>query len=177
MTRADFSYSNPLQTPRLEKVVVNIGVGEGGEKLMKAEKVLSQLTGRKPARTLARVTNREWNLREGNPIGCKVTLRGTPARDFLKKALDVRNNQISPWDLDDEGNLNFGIADHTDFAGMKYDPEIGIFGMNITAGLDRAGYRVRRRRLLRTRIPRHARISREEGLAWFKGQFALEVVD
>ncbi|HEV8361179.1 MAG TPA: 50S ribosomal protein L5, partial [Candidatus Thermoplasmatota archaeon] len=57
-----FTYDNPMRKPRLEKVVVNIGVGEGGEKLIKAEKVLQMVTGRKPLRTLSRVNNREWGL-------------------------------------------------------------------------------------------------------------------
>ena len=61
--------ANPMLQPRIEKVVVNIGVGEGGDKLVKAEKVMQMITGKKPARTLSKVTNRDWGLREGSPIG------------------------------------------------------------------------------------------------------------
>jgi len=173
----DFAYANPMQAPRLEKVIINIGVGEAGEKLIKAEKVLSQLTKRKPVRTLSRVANRDWNLRVGLPIGCKVTLRGAAAKDFLKTCLEVRNNKLDPWNFDQEGNLNFGFSDHTDFPGMKYDPDIGIFGLNVTATLSRPGYRVKRRRVLPSRIPRASRIVREEGIAWVKANFPVEVLE
>ncbi|MFO1533900.1 MAG: 50S ribosomal protein L5, partial [Thermoplasmatota archaeon] len=65
-----------MRQARIEKVVVNIGVGEGGDKLLKAEKVMEMVTGAKPARTLSKVANRDWGLRVGGPIGVRVTLRG-----------------------------------------------------------------------------------------------------
>jgi large subunit ribosomal protein L5 len=172
-----FTYDNAMRQPRLEKVVVNIGVGEGGEKLIKAEKVLSMVTGRKPVRTLARVANREWALRRGTPIGCKVTLRGDDARKFLKKALEVRNNVVPWYNFDDAGNLNFGIPDYTDFEGMKYDPDIGIYGMNITAVITRKGNRVRSRRVLRSRPGRRHVMDREEATAWVAKEFSVQVVE
>lgn len=173
-----FTYDNAMRQPRLEKVVVNIGVGEGGEKLIKAEKVLGMVTGKKPVRTLAKVANREWGLKPGSPIGCKVTLRGEDARKFLKKAIDVRNGVIPWYNFDDEGNLNFGIPDYTDFEGMKYDPDIGIYGMNITAVITRAGgSRVRNRRLLRSKPGRSHRMDREEATAWVAKEFGATVVE
>ena len=79
--------ANPMLTPRIAKVTVNIGVGEGGARLQLAEKVLELLTGMKPVRTLAKSTNRELGTREGAPIGCKVTIRDqTNAEAFLKDA-------------------------------------------------------------------------------------------
>jgi large subunit ribosomal protein L5 len=172
-----FSYDNPMRKPRLEKVVVNIGVGEGGEKLIKAEKVLGMVTGRKPMRTVSKVNNREWGLKPGSPIGVKVTLRGQDAKDFLKKALDVRNNTIPWYHFDDEGNLNFGLPDYTDFAGMKYDPDIGIYGMNVTAVISRPGTRLRHRRLLRKSVGKHHRMDREEATTWLAKEFGVTVVD
>ncbi len=76
-----------MRQPRVEKVVVNIGVGEAGERLVKAQKVLEMVTKQKPVITIAKVTNRDLGVREGMPIGCKVTLRGERAETFLKKAL------------------------------------------------------------------------------------------
>ena len=157
-----YTYTNPMRVPRLEKVVVNIGVGEGGEKLIKAEKVLQMVTGKKPMRTLTKVNNREWGLKPGMPIGAKVTLRGDDARAFLKKSFDVRNGVVPWYNFDDGGNLNFGIPDYTDFAGMKYDPDIGIYGMNITAVMSRPGSRIRQRRQLKARLPNNHRVDREE---------------
>lgn len=172
-----FSYANAMQQPRLEKVVVNIGVGEGGEKLIKAEKVLGMVTGKKPVRTLSRVSNREWALKPGAPIGCKVTLRGEDAKKFLKRAIDVRNGQVPWYNFDDEGNLNFGVPDYTDFEGMKYDPDIGIYGMNITAVITRKGNRIKQRRLLKAKPSRKHRMDREEATTWVAKEFGATVVE
>ena len=172
-----YDYANKMRQPRVEKVVVNIGVGEGGEKLIKAEKVLGMVTGKKPVRTLAKQPNREWALRKGAPIGCKVTMRGEDAVSFLKKAFDVRNNKMPWYHFDDEGNLNFGIPDYTDFAGMKYDPDIGIFGMNITAVITRPGARVKQRRLLKARVGKSHRLPREEAQSFVHSAFGVEVVE
>ena len=81
---------NVMRTPRIEKIVVNIGVGEAGERLQKAEKVLEMVSKQKPKTTFAKVTNRDLGVREGMPIGCKVTLRGEMADDFLTRALHIR---------------------------------------------------------------------------------------
>jgi len=172
-----FTYTNPMKEPRLEKVVVNIGVGEAGEKLLKAEKVLGMVTGAKPVRTVAKKAEREWAIRRGSPIGCKVTLRGEAAEKFLKKALDVRNNQVPWFNFDDEGNLNFGVTDYTDFEGMKYDPDIGIFGMNITAVINRPGDRVRRRRLKTGKVGPAHRMGLDESVAWMAKKFDAKVVE
>lgn len=172
-----YTYENEMRKPRLEKVIVNIGVGEGGDKLIKAEKVLGMVTGKKPVRTVAKQANREWALRRGMPIGCKVTLRGDDARKFLKRAIEVRNGIVPWYNFDDEGNLNFGIPDYTDFEGMKYDPDIGIYGMNITAVITRKGNRVKQRRLLPAKLGSKHRMDREEATAWLAKEFGATVVE
>lgn len=172
-----YSYTNPMRKPRLEKVVVNIGVGEGGEKLLKAEKVLGMVTGKKPVRTVAKGANREWGLKPGAPIGAKVTLRGDDATRFLRKAFEVRNKQVPWYNFDDGGNLNFGLPDYTDFEGMKYDPDVGIYGMNVTAVITRAGSRIQRRRLLTGKVPNQHRVDREEATAWVAKEFGVTVVE
>ncbi|HWG90323.1 MAG TPA: 50S ribosomal protein L5 [Candidatus Thermoplasmatota archaeon] len=171
-----FNYDNPNQAPRLVKVIVNIGVGEGGEKLQKAERVMEMITGKKPQRTQSKVTNRDWNLRQGAPIGCRVTLRGEDAEAFLRKALDIRQFKIPDYSFDDYGNLNFGISDYTDFPGMRYDPEIGIFGMDIAVVLERAGGRVKRRRIMPRKLPAHQRLKREEGMYFMQKNYNVEVI-
>jgi large subunit ribosomal protein L5 len=166
-----------MLAPRLTKVVVNMGVGEGAEKLQKAERVMQALTNQKPVRTFARGSVRDWNVREGSPIGCKVTLRGEPARDFLKRALWVRNNRIAEWTVDAQGNCSFGINDHTDFEGQRYDPEIGVFGMDITIVLDRPGARIKQRRIRTSKVPKRHRVSRDEAKEFLQKEFNVEVVD
>ncbi len=166
-----------LTQPRIEKVTVNIGVGEAGERLKKAETVLINLTNRKPVQTLARKTNKDLGIRKGMPIGCKVTLRGKAAEEFLKKALETRNNKIGEYAFDDQGNFSFGIPDHTLFKDQKYDPEIGIFGMDVCVTMEKPGYRVKRRRLRRSRIPKHHRVTREETIRFMQEKFNVEVVE
>ena len=172
----DVTYDNPMRVPRVAKVVVNIGVGEGGDKLQKAEKVMQIVTGAKPARTMSKVTNREWNLRLGAPIGVRVTLRGEDAEAFIKKALDIRQFKVPDYSFDDGGNLNFGVSDYTDFPGQKYDPEIGIFGMDIAIVIERPGGRVARRRLQKRKVAREHKVTREEAMELMKAKFNVEVI-
>lgn len=167
---------NPMRVPRIEKVVVNIGVGEGGDKLTKAERVMEMVTGAKPARTIAKTSNRDWGVREGSPIGVRVTLRGEAAEAFIRKALDIRQFKVPDYSFDDNGNLNFGVPDYTDFPGMKYDPEIGIFGMDVAVVIERPGGRVKRRRLEPRKVAREHRVTREEAMQLFREKFNVEVI-
>ena len=162
--------------PRIEKVTINIGVGEAGERLKKAEKVLQSLTGHKPVETLSKTTNKDLGLRKRMPIGCKVTLRGKDADNFLKEALGTRENKMAGYSFDDEGNLSFGIPDHTLFPSQKYDPNIGIFGMDICITMQKDGYRVKRRRINRRKIPHRHRVRREETINFFTEKYNMEVV-
>jgi large subunit ribosomal protein L5 len=168
---------NGMRQLRIDKVVVNISVGEAGERLSKAETVLKMLTDQKPIQRRAKTTIKDWGLRKGLPIAVKVTLRGEKAEDFLKRAFWTKNNMISAYSFDDEGNFSLGISDYTDFENMKYDPEIGSFGMDISVLLRRKGARIERRKLKRQRVPKRHRVAREEGMEFIKQKFNLEVVE
>jgi len=163
-------------SPKVEKVTVNIGVGEAGERLKKAETVLQNITNHTPIQTLSKTTNKDWGIRERMPIGCKVTIRGKEAEQFLKNALQTRENKMADYSFDDQGNLAFGIPDHTLFKDQKYDPNIGIFGMDICITMQRAGYRIKRRRIGRKKIPQRHQVTKEETIEFFTKQFNVEVV-
>ena len=168
---------NPMRALRVEKVTVNIGVGEAGEKLVKAQKVLEMVTNQKSVQTVSKTVNRDLGIRVGMPLGCKVTLRGEAAEAFLVRALSIRENKIYAYSFDKEGNMSFGISDYTDFDGMKYDPEIGIFGMDVNVVIRRVGgCRVERRALLSRRIPKEHRVQRDEAIEFVKNKFKVEVV-
>lgn len=167
---------NPLK-PHIAKVTVNIGVGEAGEKLKKAESVLEGVTKQKPVQTLSRTTNKDWGIREFMPIGCKVTLRKKAAETFLINALKIRENKIAEYSFDNQGNFSFGVPDHTLFEGQKYDPNVGIFGMDICVTVEKPGYRVKHRRIDRRKLPLRHELSREETMQFIAEKFNVEVVE
>jgi large subunit ribosomal protein L5 len=167
---------SPLK-PHVAKVTVNIGVGEAGEKLKKAESVLEGVTKQKPIQTLSKTTNKDWGLRKFMPIGCKVTLRKKAAETFLMSALKIRENKISEYSFDNQGNFSFGVPDHTLFEGQKYDPNVGIFGMDICVTVENPGYRIKNRRIDRRKIPHRHELSREETMKFIAEKFNVEVVE
>jgi large subunit ribosomal protein L5 len=168
---------NPMRDIFIRKVVLNIGVGDAGEKLLKAQKVLGILTGdRKSIQTISKTTNKDLGIRLGMPIGVKVTLRGSEAENMIKRALWVRNNRLPFYCFDKSGNFSFGVPDYTTFEGQKYDPDIGIFGLDINVVLERKGYRVSRRKERRSKIAYHHRIESAEAQEFAKNKFNIEVV-
>ncbi len=172
------SDANPMLQPRITKVTVHIGVGEGGSRLQLAEQVLTLLTGATPQRTIGKTTNRDLKVREGAPIGCKVTLRDADLiNKFLTDAFWVREKTLPAYNVDQQGNLSFGIADYTDFPEMKYDPDIGIFGMDINVVLERRGHRVSRRRRQKAKVGAKHNVNRSESQAWFKDKFGLTLLE
>lgn len=166
-----------MRRVRIEKLVANIGVGEAGERLLKAAQVLEMLTGRKPIQTLSKTHNKDLGVRKGMPIGVKVTLRGKEAEEFFKQAMWVRQNQLAGYSFDHEGNCSFGITDYTDFPDMRYDPEIGIFGLSISVVFSRPGKRVQARRHARHRIPVRHRTNTEEIKRLLTERYEIEVIE
>jgi large subunit ribosomal protein L5 len=151
----------------IDKVVINMGVGTSGERLQKAIQLLENLTNQKPATTYAEKTIKNFGIRKGEAIGAKVTLRGEKAEEFLKNALSVveyrlRRRQINP------GNFSFGIHEHIDLPGVDYDPDVGIYGMDVNVSLRRRGYRVKRRRVARSKIGKNHVITKEETIEFLK---------
>jgi large subunit ribosomal protein L5 len=107
-----------------------------------------------------------------------VTVRDNAVVEkFLKDALWVRENTLPAYNFDASGNLSFGIADYTDFPEMKYDPDIGIFGMDINIVLERPGHRVSRRRRNNRKVGTSHRVTQDEAKAWFKGKFGITIVE
>ena len=166
---------NPMQQVRIAKATVNIGVGEAGERLARAEKLLTSITNQKPVRTISKVTNPEFGIRRGQPVACKVTLRGEKAYEAIKLILSGIDNKIRPRQFDSQGNLSFGIEEHIDIPGMRYDPDIGIFGMNVNITFEKPGYRIKRRKIQRKHIPHKHQVTESETLEYMKEKFQLEI--
>jgi len=136
-----FSYKNVMQVPRLEKVVVNMGIGEGKDNpklLESAAADLALITGQKPVITKAKNSIASFKLREGMSIGCKVTLRGETMYDFVTKLINVALPRvrdfrgISPKSFDGRGNYSLGLKEQIIFPEIDYDKVEKIQGMDIT---------------------------------------------
>ncbi len=161
----------------IEKVVLNIGVGQAGDRLSRASRVLEMLTSHKPLTTTSNKTIRDFNIRKGLQIGVKVTLRKKDALDFLERAFYAKDYKIPDYSFDRQGNAYFGIPDYTEFKGMKYDPDIGIFGMDVAIVFKRkGGYRIKRRRIAKTSIPRRILVSKEESMKFLQEKFKVQMV-
>ena len=137
----EFSYKNPMQVPKLSKIVLNVGMGEAitNVKLLDAAaNELALLTGQRPVLTKAKKSIAGFKLREGVPIGCKVTLRGERMYEFLDRLLSLALPRIrdfrgvSTKGFDGHGNFTIGLKEQLIFPELKYDEIMAAHGMDIT---------------------------------------------
>ncbi|WP_111498302.1 MULTISPECIES: 50S ribosomal protein L5 [Marinobacter] len=148
----EFSYENPMQVPRIEKITLNMGVGEavGDKKLIEnAVADLERLSGQKPVVTKARKSVAGFKIREGWPIGCKVTLRGERMWDFFDRLVHIAIPRVrdfrglNPKSFDGRGNYSMGVREQIIFPEIDYDKVDKIRGLDITittsAGTDDEG--------------------------------------
>jgi large subunit ribosomal protein L5 len=124
--------------------------------------ILEQVTGQRPNQRVAKQSIRPWGIRKGEPMACAVTLRGKRADSFLRKALNAVRYRLNPRSFDKEGNFSFGIREHIDLPGTRYDPQMGIIGMDVSVALERPGYRVSRRKRIRSKVGESHRVSPDE---------------
>jgi len=168
------SKNNPMKEIHVSKVVINIGVGKSGDPVEKAKNALSELTGKTPSVRGAKKSVRDFGIHKGEPIGAMVTLRRTDATNFLRRIMESKGNVIKNSSFDNNGNISFGIHEHIDIPGTKYNPDIGIFGMDVCAALMRPGYRISKRRNP-SKIGKNHKITKDESIEFFKTQFGVEV--
>lgn len=166
---------NPMREVKLAKVVVHIGVGKSGEMLEKARKILQEITGQKPCTRQAKMTVKEFGIREGEPISCMTTLRGEKATAFMKRGLDAVGNTLKRSSFDGNGNFAFGIKEHIEIPGTKYVPELGIVGMDVIGTLERPGFRIRRRRIRPSPVGKSHRVSKDDAITFMTGKFAVKI--
>ncbi len=168
---------NVMEEVRVEKVVVHISVGGDWERLQKAVKLLEILTGRKPVVRRAKKTIKAFGISRKQPISTMVTLRGEEAEEFLRRALEAVDNKVKASSFDGMGNVAFGIKEHLMLPGVKYDPEIGVFGMDVIVHLVKPGYRVKLRRYRRSRLGKRNIVTKEEAMEFMRSRFGVEVVE
>jgi len=136
-----FGYKNPMQVPRVDKIVLNMGVGEGvadRKKVEQAAEAMAVIAGQKPIITRSRKSIATYKLRDGQAIGCKVTLRKARMYEFLDRLVNIAMPRIrdfrglNPKSFDGRGNYSLGIKEHTIFPEIDYDKAQDMWGMDIT---------------------------------------------
>ena len=166
---------NAMKEIRIEKVTLNMGVGEAGDELKRAASILQLVSNAKPVNCACKVKQPTWGIRIGLPIGVKTTLRGVKATDFLEKAFTAKEKKLRKKSFDKNGNFGFGIKEHIDLPHIKYDPKMGILGFDVLVTLDRRGYRVKKRKLRKGVVGKKHAVSKEEAMAFVQEKFGVEI--
>jgi large subunit ribosomal protein L5 len=162
---------------RLEKVVINIGIGSDENKFANAKELIKKLTNRAAVPTKSKQREPSLGLKRGQVIGAMATVRGRAAKDLLAKTLDANNNKLKASCIR-PNSISFGIREYIDINGVKYDSKIGMLGMNINATFSRKGKRVELRKRLRSRVPNsHKVIEIEELIEYIKKGFGASLLE
>ena len=160
---------------RIEKVTLNVGAGKSADMLEKGLKLLRAITNKTPVKTFTKKRIPAWGLRPGLPIGCKVTLRKKYAEDVLKRLLEAKDNRLTEKQFDENGSIAFGLKEYIDVPGMKYIPEIGIIGFEVCITLERPGFRIKKRKNLKRKIPKNHQITKKEAIKFLQSKFNIKV--
>merc|ERR1711865_839306 len=165
---------NVMRELKVDKLIINIAVGEAGDRLTKAVRVLQQLSDQQPVENKARYTVRTFGIRRNEKIATHVTIRGEKAMYLIERGLKITDYEISAKHFSDTGNFGFGVNEHIDL-GLKYDPQTGIYGMDFFIVLKRAAYNVQKKKAKRGRIGVSHRVTKEDAMEWVRQTFNADI--
>lgn len=164
---------NIMREILIDSVTLNIGAGTEAEKVEKAALLLSRISGRKAVKTFAKKRIPTWKIRPGLPVGARVSLRGKGAEELLKRLLTAVDFTLPKSSFTNNG-FSFGVKECVDIPEVKYDPKIGIIGLDTIVALKRRGYRVSRRKIKKAKIGAGHTISGDEAFAWMQAKFGVK---
>ncbi len=159
---------NKMKEIKIEKIVLNIGTGEPGEKLEQAKTILERITNKKPVhcKTRKRTT---FGVAKGRDIGVVVTIRGKETKEFLTRFFKAKEGKLNKKCFSGR-TFSFGISEYIEIPGTEYDPKIGIFGLDVCVTLKRTGG------FTGNKIGKKHNIPSEESVNFIKNNFEIELV-
>jgi large subunit ribosomal protein L5 len=161
---------------RIEKITLNVGAGKDQSMLEKGMKLLKNLTGVDPIKTITNKRIPSWGLRPGLPVGTKLTIRDKKLiADLIPRLLKAKENKLKKSCFDKNGNVAFGIHEYIDIPDLEYDPSIGIIGFQICITLERPGFSLKRKTLNGKPIGKNHLITQDDSIAFIKEQYNIEV--
>ncbi len=166
---------NIMKKIYFDKVVLNMGVGKSGDAIEIAKKALDGISGKKSCARDAKETQRDFGIRKGEPIGVAVTIRGKDALLLARRLFEAKGNELNGRSFDEFGNFSFGIREHIDIPGVKYDPAIGILGLDVAMALARPGYGIRTRSKHKARVGKAHRITSGEAKEFVSSEFGVGI--
>ncbi len=166
---------NVMKNIRIEKLTLNVGCGTDQARLDKALILLKMISKTKPVKTFTKKRVPEFGLRPGLPIGAKVTLRKAAAEELLTRLLSAKDNLLKENSFDNSGNVSFGIEEYIDIAGVEYNPDIGIIGLEASVTLERPGFRIKKRKVMKKSISKSHNITKQEAISFMKDKFGIKV--
>lgn len=158
----------------IEKVTINVGVGEPGPKLEKISKLIEHISGAKSVHTTTKRRIPEWNIRPGLEIGVKSTVRGQGAAELLKNLLQGVENKLKESNFDKEGNFSFGVSEYVHIPGAKYDYTVGIIGLSVAVTLHRRGFGISKKRIP-AKVGKNHRITKDDAIAFIKDRYNVDI--
>lgn len=165
---------NAMKNIEIEKLTINIGAGRDEKVLQKATKLIKNITGIEPVRTVTNKRLAAWGLRPGLPIGAKITLRNKEqTKELVERLLRAKEKKIKASWFDNYGNISFGIHEYVDIPEVKYDTEIGILGLQVSITLTRPGFRVKKRKLRKAKIGKSHQITQDEAIDYLTKTFSV----
>lgn len=169
------SGNNPMKEIRIEKLTLNVGCAGDKNQMERAQNLIKIFTDKKSVITKSHKRS-TFGITKGRPVGVMVTLRKKEAEEVLKLTLTGVENRLKASQFDDSGNFSFGIKEYIDIAGIKYNHDVGMMGFDVAVTLERAGHRIKRRRIKTAKIPKDQKISKSEAMQWVKSKFGVQIV-